>query len=151
MPFYTIDNNNISNFLEDIYTNNNCIFFYHWNSCHHCHTFKPVFYNVLRNLINNDKELMDDIYVFQVEYGDFDLLPNKLKDVQAFPSVIAYSNGSKVDEFKQQRNENNLSNFILSSFNNSKSPSKSLSKSSLLANLSTGSKKNTKKIIKKYS
>ena len=67
-------------------------------------------------------------------------LPDEFKEVQAFPSVITYSNGKKIDEFNDQRTKTNLSNFILSSLGE---PSKTYKTS-----LSSSTKK--KRVVKKY-
>ena len=141
MPFFRINNNNASNFLKDIYMTNNLICFYYWNSCGHCQTFKPIFYDVIRELKERDE--MDNMIILEVEYDDFDLLPEKLRDINAFPSVISYSNGEKTDEFKDQRTPPNLEKFILSSLKPSKS--------STLKPVSNSSKPRTIKTLKKYT
>jgi len=116
MPFITINDDKTSNQLNQVYRNNDdCIIFYYWNSCGHCDQFKPIFYDVIRDLMNTRQNFMNNVPIFQIEYDDFDLLPDEYKEVQAFPSVVAYSNGEKKDEFNQPRTKTNLSNFILSS------------------------------------
>jgi len=136
MPFITINDDKTSNQLNQVYRNNDdCIIFYYWNSCGHCDQFKPIFYDVIRDLMNTRQNFMNNVPIFQIEYDDFDLLPDEYKEVQAFPSVVAYSNGEKKDEFNQPRtNSNNSSSF--------KSPSKLLSRSS--------SRPKTIKTIRKY-
>ena len=105
----------IFEYLNKVYKNNNCIFFYYWNSCIHCREFKPIFNYVIHDLIVNDEDFIKKAQIFQIELDNFDLLPNEFKDVQTFPSVIAYSNGKKIDEFKEQRTKSNLNKFILNS------------------------------------
>jgi len=139
MPFINIDNDRASNLINQVYRNNdNCIIFYYWNSCGHCHQFKPIFYDVIRELMNTRQEFMKEVPIFQVEYDDFELLPDEYTKVQAFPSVVAYSNGEKKEEFNQPRTKTNLSNFILSSLGEPSLTYKSPSQSS------------RKKVIKKY-
>jgi hypothetical protein len=115
MPFITINNERTKNYLNDVYRDNDCIFFYYWNSCGHCLQFKPVFNDVIQDLMNSQQVFMRKVKIFQIELDNFDLLPEELKDVHAFPSVITYSNGKKINEFDQQRTKSNLTNFILNS------------------------------------
>jgi len=137
MPFITINNDRAKNFINQTYRNNDdCIIFYYWNSCGHCHQFKPIFYDVIRELMDTRQEFMKEVPIFQVEYDDFDLLPDDYKEVQAFPSVVLYSNGKKKDEFNPPRTKSNLSNFILSSLGE---PS-----------LTYKSSSSRKKVIRKY-
>ncbi len=138
MPFITINDKHSSDYLNQNYRNNDCIFFYYWNSCGHCHQFKPIFYQVIQDLKRTRQEFMRQTNIFEIELDNFKYLPDEFKEVQAFPSVITYSNGNKIDEFKEQRTNDNLTNFILSSLGE---PSKTYNTSS--------SKK--KRIIKKYS
>lgn len=139
MPFITINDDKTSNQINRVYRNNDdCIIFYYWNSCGHCHQFKPIFYDVIRDLMNTRQEFMNNVPIFQIEYDDFDLLPDDYKEVQAFPSVVLYSNGEKKDEFNQPRTKTNLSNFILSSLGEPSLTYKSKSSSS------------RKRIVKKY-
>jgi hypothetical protein len=65
--------------------------------------------------MNSQQVFMRKVKIFQIELDNFDLLPEELKDVHAFPSVITYSNGKKINEFDQQRTKSNLTNFILNS------------------------------------
>jgi len=138
MPFITINDDRTSNQLEQVYRNDDdCIIFYYWNSCGHCHQFKPIFYDVIRDLMDTRQNFMNKVPIFQIEYDDFDLLPDDYKEVQAFPSVVLYSNGEKKDEFNQPRTKTNLSNFILSSLGEPSLTYKSPSSS-------------RKRIVKKY-
>jgi thioredoxin-like negative regulator of GroEL len=126
MPFYNLNDNITSNYLNQVYKTRDCIFFYYWNSCGHCHQFKPIFYNVIQDLKENNQDFMNNALIFQIELDNFDLIPHEFRDIQAFPSVIAYSNGIKSNEFKEQRTQSNLSKFILSSVGK---PSKTLTSS----------------------
>jgi thiol-disulfide isomerase/thioredoxin len=138
MPFITINNDRTRDYLYDVYKDNNCIFFYFWNDCGHCLQFKPVFNNVIQELRQTQENFMKKAIIFQIELDNFHLLPNELKDVHAFPSVVTYSNGEKINEFKEQRTKNNLSNFILSSLGESSKTYNGTSKTK------------TKKVIRKY-
>ncbi len=145
MPLIQINNPRASDFLNQVYQSNDVVCFYYWKSCGHCQTFKPVFNDVIQNLQERRDNLFDNMIVIEVEYDDFKFLPEDLKDINAFPSVISYSNGKKTDEFNEQRTPRNLENFILSSLSPSssfKSPSKLLSR--------TSSRPKTIKTIRKY-
>jgi len=141
MPFITINDEITSRNLNKIYRNTDCIFFYHWNSCGHCHQFKPIFYDVIHELMDDHKDFMNKAHIFQIELDNFNLLPENLKQIQAFPSVITYSNGKKIGEFSDQRTKPNLTKYILSSLGERSATYKGKSSSS--------SKK--KRVIKKYS
>jgi thiol-disulfide isomerase/thioredoxin len=139
MPFITINDKPSSDFLNQNYKHNNCIFFYYWNSCGHCHQFKPIFYDVIQDLKRSRQEFMKQSYIFEIELDNFKYLPEEFKDIQAFPSVITYSNGNKINEFKDQRTISNLNKYILSS----------LGEPSRTYNLSASSKK--RRVVKKYA
>jgi thiol-disulfide isomerase/thioredoxin len=140
MPFININDNLSSQFLNENFRNKDCIFFYYWNSCGHCHQFKPIFHDVIQDLRRNCQEFMRNALIFEIEFDNFNYLPDEFKDVQAFPSVITYSNGIKMDEFNDQRTKTNLNNFILSSLGE---PSKTYKTS-----MSSSTKK--KRVVKKY-
>jgi len=139
MPFININDKQSSDFLNENYRNKDCIFFYYWNSCGHCHQFKPIFYDVIQDLKRTRQEFMKKAFIFEIELDNFKYLPEGFKEVQAFPSVITYSNGNKIDEFKDQRTITNLNKYILSSLGE---PSKTY-------NPSSSSKK--RRVVKKYS
>ena len=139
MPFITINDKPSSDFLNQNYKHNNCIFFYYWNSCGHCHQFKPIFYDVIQDLKRSRQEFMKQSYIFEIELDNFKYLPEEFKDIQAFPSVITYSKGNKINEFKDQRTISNLNKYILSS----------LGEPSRTYNLSASSKKRI--VVKKYA
>lgn len=139
MPLINIIDKRSSDILNENYRNKDCIFFYYWNSCGHCHQFKPIFYDVIQNLKINRQDFMRRTYIFEIELDNFNLLPDEFKEVQAFPSVITYSNGRKVDEFKEQRTTANLSKYLLSSLGE---PSKTYNPSS--------SSIRKRRVVKKY-
>lgn len=129
----------IGGLLEKKKNNDIVIIVYHWNSCGHCRSFMPVFHD----LLNRERDLMDMSNIFEVEYDNFKYLPNDLTDVNAFPMIIAYENGKKKEEFKEQRTPENLKKFIKSNAS-SKSSTKSSTKSS------SKSLTKPKKQLKKY-
>lgn len=147
MPLIQINNPQASNFLNQVYQSNDVVCFYYWNSCGHCQAFKPVFYDVIQELQQRRDNLFDNMIIVDVEYDDFNFLPDDLRNINAFPSVISYSNGIKTDEFNEQRTPANLEKFILSSLNPSKTSNKS---SSFKSPSKLLSKPKTIKTIKKY-
>ena len=50
--------------------------------------------------------------VFEVEYSNFNYIPNSLRNVNAFPYIVAYRKGSVVEEFNDQRTIPKLEAFI---------------------------------------
>ena len=141
MPFININDNQSSEYLNDNFRNKDCIFFYYWNSCGHCHHFKPIFYDVIQDLRKSREEFMKKALIFEIELDNFKYLPDEFKEVQAFPSVITYSNGKKTGEFNDQRTKTNLSNYILSSLGE---PSRTYKTSSI-------SSTKRRRVVKKYS
>jgi hypothetical protein len=132
--------------------NNNCIFFYYWNDCGHCTTFKPIFQRVIDDLNINRQDFMRKTYIFKIEFGNFNLLPPEFKEVQAFPSVITYSNGKKIDEFKEQRTIDNLNKYILSSLGEPSRTYKPSTRASLpvQGSLQSSSSLRKRRVIRKY-
>jgi len=127
----------IGGLLEDTKNKDTVIIVYHWNSCGHCRSFMPMFHD----LLNKERNLINFSNIFEVEYDNFKYLPNDLTDVNAFPMIIAYENGKKKEEFKEQRTKENLKKFI-------KDNSSKTSKISTIHNKSS-SLSSTKK-LKKY-
>ncbi len=124
-------------FLEKKKNNDTIIIIYHWNSCGHC----KILMDMINDLLMSQSNIFNRSNVFGVEYDNFKYLPDELTDVNAFPMIIAYENGKKKEEFKEQRTKENLEKFIKD--NSSKTSSKS-SKSS------SSSTKTAKKQLKQY-
>jgi hypothetical protein len=82
------------------------------------------------NLMNEEMDLMNKSNIFKVEYDNFRFLPDILKNVSAFPMIVAYENGKKKEEFKEQRTMDNVKKFIKSNTSKSKSSLTPKSKSS---------------------
>jgi len=127
--------------LEKKTNNDRVIIVYHWNSCGHCRSFMPL----LDNLMNDDIGLRDISNVFKVEYDNIGFLPERLRNVSAFPMIISYENGKKKEEFKEQRTIDNVKKFIQSNSSKSKLSS-SLSSKSIKKQLKDY--KNKKRVIK---
>lgn len=140
MPFYNIEDKPSNEFINNNVRTGKCIFFYYWNSCGHCHQFKPIFHDVIQDLKKTRQDFMRNSIIIEIELDNFKYLPNEFTHVQAFPSVITYSNGIKTHEFKEQRTTANLNKYILSSLGE---PSKTYNPTS-----SSSSKK--RRVVKKY-
>ena len=131
-------------FLEEKKNNDTIVIVYHWNSCGHCKILMDMF----EDLLMYQSNIFNKSNVFGVEYDNFKYLPNELTDVNAFPMIIAYENGKKKEEFKEQRTKENLEKFIKK--NSSKSSSEVSSKSSSKSSSSNSKSTRKRKPLKIY-
>lgn len=145
MPYSIIDDKKSSSDLNRIYKDNDCIVFYYWNDCPHCRMFSPIFQKVIQMLEQDESDFMKRANIFKVELENFDYLPERLKKIRLFPSVIKYSNGIKMDEFNKARTDENLKDYIMESLGES-SKTYNSSSSSSRPNTSTRIRR-----IKRYS
>jgi thioredoxin-like negative regulator of GroEL len=122
--------------------NNNAIVVYHWNNCGHCRDFMPLLYETLER----NKQLNHNSNVFEIEYSNFNYIPNYLRNVSAFPYIVAYKKGSIIEEFNDQRTIPKIQAFISRnselSTNNSNSISRESRKKRTLKKYNTESKSN---------
>jgi hypothetical protein len=122
--------------------NNNAIVVYHWNNCGHCRDFMPLLYETLER----NKQLNHNSNVFEIEYSNFNYIPNYLRNVSAFPYIVAYKKGSIIEEFNDQRTIPKIEAFISRnsqlSTNNSNSISRESRKKRTLKKYNTKSKSN---------
>jgi thioredoxin-like negative regulator of GroEL len=122
--------------------NNNAIVVYHWNNCGHCRDFMPLLYETLER----NKQLNHNSNVFEIEYSNFNYIPNYLRNVSAFPYIVAYKKGSIIEEFNDQRTIPKIEAFISRnsqlSTNNSNSISRESRKKRTLKKYNTESKSN---------
>ncbi len=129
--------------LEEKKNNDTIIIIYHWNSCGHC----KILMDMINDLLMSQSNIFNKSNVFGVEYDNFKYLPDELTDVNAFPMIIAYENGKKKEEFKEQRTKENLEKFIKD--NSSKTLSKSTIQNKSFKS-SSSSTKTPKKQLKQY-
>lgn len=129
-------------YLEDKVNTDNVIIIYHWNSCGHCRELMPILYN----LLSVERELRERSNIFEVEYSNFNFLPPSLTNVSAFPYIVAYKQGDKVEEFNDQRTPEKLKLFIS---RNSPDHEEEIQKS--IPKLKTTKRSRSKKILKKYN
>jgi len=129
--------------LEEKKNNDTIIIIYHWNSCGHC----KILMDMINDLLMSQSNIFNRSNVFGVEYDNFKYLPDELTDVNAFPMIIAYENGKKKEEFKEQRTKENSEKFIKD--NSSKTSSKSTIQNKSFKS-SSSSTKTPKKQLKQY-
>ena len=98
MPFININDKQSSDFLNENYRNKDCIFFYYWNSCGHCHQFKPIFHDVIQDLRRNRQEFMKKALIFEIELDDI--------EISSYEDILSrFSNWKK---YKREINLNHL-------------------------------------------
>jgi thiol-disulfide isomerase/thioredoxin len=136
--------------LEEQINKDRAVVVYHWNSCGHCRVLMPILYR----LMELNRALNEKANVFEVEYSNFNYIPNFLRNVNAFPYIVAYRKGSIVEEFNDQRTIPKLEAFISrnSSLVQQQPPLKSSSKSSSKSSLKSSSNQplRKKRVLKSY-
>lgn len=119
MPLIKVNSAIKGGALEKYVNNDRAVVVYHWNSCGHCRILMPMLYK----LMELNKTLNQKAQVFEVEYSNFNYIPNTLRNVIAFPYIVAYNKGTVVEEFNDQRTINKLEEFISRNTNNVESSS----------------------------
>ena len=140
MPLVKVNSFVKGGHLEEKVNNGKAIIVYHWNNCGHCRAFMPI----LHQLLEDDRNLRDRSNLFEIEYSNFGFVPKAFTNVSAFPYIVAYENGRKIEEFEEQRTPEKIRSFITR--NSSHLTSKNSSSSS------KGQKKTTpkKRLLKDY-
>lgn len=108
MPLIKVNSAVKGGALEQQINNDRAVVVYHWNSCGHCRVLMPLLYK----LMELNRALNQKANVFEVEYSNFNYIPNSLRNVNAFPYIVAYRKGSVVEEFNDQRTIPKLEAFI---------------------------------------
>jgi thioredoxin-like negative regulator of GroEL len=85
---------------------NKWVVLYHWKQCGHCIELLPKWKSVTENEKN--------CCIMDIEYDNYPYLKKKFTNVTGFPSIVVYSNGNSIKEFKEQRTTANLKKFIKS-------------------------------------
>jgi len=148
MPLINVNSTLKGGSLEDKVNNNRAILVYHWNKCGHCIAFMPLLHEVMKTF----NELNNKANVFEIEYSNFNYLPSNLRNVNAFPYIVAYKNGSIIEEFNDQRTIPNIKSFISRNSEISQQPSKQISSTS--KQISSSSKERPlkkRRVLKKYN
>jgi thiol-disulfide isomerase/thioredoxin len=130
MPLIKVNSAVKGGALEQQINNDRAVVVYHWNSCGHCRVLMPLLYK----LMELNRALNQKANVFEVEYSNFNYIPNSLRNVNAFPYIVAYRKGSVVEEFNDQRTIPNLEAFISRNSNLVQQPSSSKSSSKSSSN-----------------
>ena len=125
MPLIKVNSAVKGGALEQQINNDRAVVVYHWNSCGHCRVLMPLLYK----LMELNRALNQKANVFEVEYSNFNYIPNSLRNVNAFPYIVAYRKGSVVEEFNDQRTIPKLEAFISRNSNLVQQPSSSKSQS----------------------
>jgi hypothetical protein len=92
---------------------------------------------LLHKVLETNDELKSQANVFEIEYSNFNYIPYYLRNVNAFPYIVAYSRGKLIEEFNDQRTQPKIEAF--------------LSRNSNMSSSSTSSNTRKKRILKKYS
>ena len=108
MPLIKVNSAVKGGALEEQINNDKAVVVYHWNSCGHCRVLMPLLYK----LMELNRALNQKAQVFEVEYSNFNYIPNSLRNVNAFPYIVAYRKGEIVEEFNDQRTIPKLESFI---------------------------------------
>ena len=83
---------------------NNCIILYYWNSCGHCHSFRPLWEELSLRYGNETP-------FYEIELKEMNVLfPEKYRK-SSFPTIVGY-NKTKELAYDKSRTLNDLSRFI---------------------------------------
>lgn len=84
------------------------LFLFYANWCGHCTAFKPEWAKVKSALATKK-----GIHVVEVESGHFDLLPEHLKNIAAFPTIQVVKDGKFQQEFSGNRRHEDVVAYAL--------------------------------------
>lgn len=117
---------NLSNLLKD----GDWMVLYYADWCGHCNTMKPEWKKVVNkmNIRNNSRSnSMNKINLAEIESTHIGDLINK-PQVDGFPTIKMYNNGSEVAKFEDERIADKMEKFALSNSRQSSIPRKHVSK-----------------------
>jgi len=103
--FYVLTENN-SKTINNIIDTKNCVCFYYWTNCGHCHQMMPTWMKLC-------KEHSKDINIINIELSNIQYLNPKSRNIMGFPTILSYQNGNKKEEFNGMREYNTLEKFLL--------------------------------------
>ena len=78
------------------------IILYHWSGCGHCVAFKPTWKKFATK---------SGVPCCSVEYANIELMPSKLQNVRAFPTIQVIRKGNVIDNYMGDRTEYSLTKF----------------------------------------
>jgi len=102
MKTIEITKSNIDKSKELLNSDKFVIVLYHWNECGHCIAFRPVWKSFTTGL---------NMPSASVEYSNLPLLPEKLRDIQAFPVIQVIKKGKIIDNYMGDRSEESLKDY----------------------------------------
>lgn len=120
MPVLTIKDKKTAKdkFLKFLKKSKSCLCFYYMTGCYHCNEFSPKWANVMSQY-QNHPEHSKKFNIINIEYEATKELPEQFK-IYAFPTVVLYVSGKKIEEYKGDRSENSLHEFVHSKILNKK-------------------------------
>lgn len=78
------------------------IILYHWKECGHCIAFKPTWKKFAGKTL---------VQCCCIEYSMIEMMPAKLQNVRAFPTILVIRKGNIVDNYMGDRSEDSLNKF----------------------------------------
>jgi thiol-disulfide isomerase/thioredoxin len=105
--FYVLKKEN-SQVINNIIDTKNCVCFYHWVNCGHCHQMMPVWMKLC-------KDHGKDVNIINIELSNMQYLNPQSRNIMGFPTILSYQNGNKKEEFHGIRDHESLKTFILKS------------------------------------
>lgn len=82
--------------------------------CPHCKTLMPIWYNAIESIHKNTHInfiIIEQSYLNLIT-KNYDILYNIIKNVIAFPTIIAFKNKDKKNIYDKPMNEENLKTFF---------------------------------------
>lgn len=106
MPAYELTKANAGDIVPKT-KNGTCVVLHHMDGCIHCEMFMPVWKQVCQAYKNKK-----DFVLISVEYSMSVVLPDRMQNVQGFPTLRAYKNGRPVAEFNDSRTYDAVTSFV---------------------------------------
>jgi hypothetical protein len=103
--FYVLKKEN-SQTINNIIDTKNCVCFYHWVNCGHCHQMMPTWMKLC-------KDHGKDVNIINIEMSNMQYLNPTSRNVMGFPTIMSYKNGSKKEEFNGMRDYDSLEKFLM--------------------------------------
>lgn len=103
--FYVLKKEN-SQTVNNIIDTKNCVCFYHWVNCGHCHQMMPTWMKLC-------KDHGKDVNIINIEMSNMQYLNPTSRNVMGFPTIMSYKNGSKKEEFNGMRDYDSLEKFLM--------------------------------------
>ena len=105
--FYVLKKEN-SQTVNNIIDTKNCVCFYYWVNCGHCHQMMPTWMKLC-------KDYGKDVNIINIELADIQYLNPQSRNIMGFPTIMSYKNGIKKEEFNGSRDYDSLEKFLMKS------------------------------------